>query len=154
MQLHETQEEWKCQVKLNSQSCGLVVCVCVYVRGWFTQGAEYISGFLNWNFPACLSPAGSHITPLLSLLWVTCSFCLRFVSCRQVYIACITPNLPSLFVCHSSVAAFRWFFFLKKIWADHLRLLFTSGNSQSHGDRDVVGEASQLGDKSVLLYFL
>lgn len=35
-----------------------------------------------------------------------------------------------------------------------LRLLFTSRNSQSHGDREVIGETSQLGDEAVLFNVL
>lgn len=35
-----------------------------------------------------------------------------------------------------------------------LRLLFPSGNSQSHGHRQVVGKAGQLGDEAELLDFL
>lgn len=35
-----------------------------------------------------------------------------------------------------------------------LRLLFPSGNSQPHGDGEVIGETSQLGDEAVLLKVL
>lgn len=36
----------------------------------------------------------------------------------------------------------------------NLRLLFTSGNSQSHGHREMVGDSGQLGDETVLLKVL
>lgn len=36
----------------------------------------------------------------------------------------------------------------------NLRLLFTSGNSQSHGHREMVSDSGQLGDETVLFKFL
>lgn len=42
----------------------------------------------------------------------------------------------------------------KPRWSINLRLLFSSGHSQSHGHRQVVGDASQLGNETELLHFL
>lgn len=122
---------------------------CVCLCGWITQEDEYLSGCLN-RMPLLISPLQSlplshhpFRSPLPTFLQNLLSLSL---------------SLSSTSVNLSSPLAGRltppWQYLLSEVHVVNLRLLFPCGNSQTHGHRQVVGEAGQLGDEAELLDFL
>lgn len=143
----------------NSQKCVSALCVCVYVCG---HTGRRTPPQLFKTESLFIFPQQVYITPLLSLfsfiitlrdavhlavppsLWQNCVSIPR--SRAAPYLA--TVNLFPLPGC-SSMAVF--ISIQEKAQAVNLRLLFTGGYSQPHGHGQVVGNAGQLSDETVLL---